>query len=343
MSIAPILTILDDEQEEIFVVDDDPKVLESIARLLERAGYVPKRFGDPREALQQVHPGYPRVMITDNDMPGMTGLELAEKALEVDPEIRIIVATGAGTEKTAQAALRLGSTDYLMKPVEFSELLRAVQRAIMARAAAEFTQETDVWLREEVRRQSAMVVNVTLGTLESLVNALEARSDHFKGHSQSVAASAESIATALGLPADEVSTIRTAGLLHDIGMIGVPDAIIGKPGQLDPDEYEVVRAHCRSGADILEPMGHLGNAITYVLEHHERVDGSGYPGRKKGADISIGGQVVGLAEAWTALTEGRAYRDRMAEAEAMATLAAASGRWFSPELLEALRTSRQGA
>jgi putative two-component system response regulator len=338
---APVLIIPDADSEEVFVVDDDRTALDGIGRLLERAGYTPKAFTSPVEALGEIRPGRPRVLVTDNDMPGMTGLELAEKAMEIDPEIRVIVATGAGGEKIAQAALRLGSTDYLVKPVEFAELLRAVQKAVMAHATAEFTQATDAWLREEVRRQTARVREVTLGALEALVHALEARSPHFAGHSQSVATCAEEIARALGLGPDEVSSIRTAGLLHDIGMIGVPDSIIAKPGQLDPQEYAAVMAHCRSGADILEPMTHLGPAITFVLEHHERLDGGGYPDRKKGAAISLGGQIVGLAEAWTALTEGRSYRDRMSHADAMGTLAATGGKWFAPELLEALRTSRR--
>jgi putative nucleotidyltransferase with HDIG domain len=175
-----------------------------------------------------------------------------------------------------------------------------------------------------------------LGTLDSLVNALEARSSHFSGHSQGVADRAERIARAVGVSDEEVHFIHSAGLLHDIGMIAVPDSVVQKPGALDRRETELIREHCRTGARILEPMTHLGPAITYVLEHHERLDGSGYPEGKRGDEISVGGQIVGLAEAWTALLEERTYRDRMPEADARATLSAASGSWFADDLVKAL-------
>jgi HD-GYP domain-containing protein (c-di-GMP phosphodiesterase class II) len=114
---------------------------------------------------------------------------------------------------------------------------------------------------------------------------------------------------------------------------------VNKPGDLSREEYALVKQHCAKGAEILAPMAHLGETITFVLEHHERFDGSGYPAAKKGSDISLGGQVVGLAETWTALTENRAYRDGMAPLEAMATLSGAVGVWYSEKLVEALRSS----
>jgi putative nucleotidyltransferase with HDIG domain len=281
----------------------------------------------------------PKVMVTDLEMPGMSGLELAERVREIDPRIRIIMVTGAGDEEAAQAALRLGLSDYLTKPIDLGSLARAVQGAFMAHARDEYAQEMDQWLRDEVRRQTGVIQEVTLGTLESLLNALEARSPYFKGHSQSVAVCAAGIGRELGLPEQEVKSIRTAGLLHDIGMMAVPDAVVNKPGELDPHEYGAIVAHCRKGAEILESMAHLGPAITFVLEHHERLDGTGYPDQKKGDQISLGGQIVGLAEAWTALIEQRSYRDRMRPADALATLLGAVGLWFSAELIEALRAS----
>jgi putative nucleotidyltransferase with HDIG domain len=340
---GPVLVIPDLEGEGIFVVDDDARTLEVMVRILRQGGYAPQGFGRPAAALAQVRPGHPKVLITDNDMPEMTGLELAEKALEIDPEIRVVVVTGAGDEGTAQAALRLGSTDYLRKPIEVAELIRAAQKALMSHIASEFTNAMDDWLQDEVRRQTEVVREVTIGTVETLVQALEARSPHFKGHSHRVAECAEAIAHALDLSEETVSAIRQAALLHDVGMIAVADAIVNKPTNLDSAEYQEIKSHCRKGAQILEPMTHLGPVATFILEHHERLDGSGYPDGKKGTDISVGGQVVGLAEAWSALTEGRAFRDRMTHADAMAALSAAAGRWFAPELLAALRASQKGA
>jgi putative nucleotidyltransferase with HDIG domain len=188
-------------------------------------------------------------------------------------------------------------------------------------------------------RRTQEIRDVTLNTLSTLVNALEARSSHFKAHSQNVAITAAGIARALGLSDAEVIAVRTAELLHDVGMIAVPDAVVNKPGDLDPDERRSIEEHCARGAEILGPMEHLGPAITYVLEHHERINGSGYPHGKRGDDISMGGQIVGLAEAWMALTEQRSYRSAMTKAEAMGTLVGTAGSWFSADLLKALRAS----
>jgi response regulator RpfG family c-di-GMP phosphodiesterase len=336
---APAFELPEVEAEPVFVVEDDTAILRGIGRVLTQVGYDVREFEAPTAALALVREGFPKVLVTDLDMPGMTGLELARRALEVDSDIKVVIVTGAGHEAAAQAALRIGVTDYVTKPLDLAELVGAVQRAFLSRAQDEYMATMDEWLREEVRRQTATIRQVTLGTLESLLNVIEARSPYFEGHSRSVAESAAAIATRLGMEQGLVSAVHTAGLLHDIGMIAVPDAVVSKPGGLSDGEYRVVKDHCRRGAAILGPMEHLEPAVTFVLEHHERLDGTGYPHGKKGSEISLGGQVLALAEAWTALTEERPYRDRMSNADALATLGSAAGLWYSAELIGALRSS----
>jgi putative nucleotidyltransferase with HDIG domain len=336
----PIFDLTDDDADPVFVVDDDPAVLKSVQLLLERTGHDVRGFTSPDQALAEMSEGFPKVLVTDLDMPGMSGLTLAEKALEIDGNMRVIMVTGVGNEQTAQAALRLGITDYVMKPIGMADLSRAVQKALLTHVRNEYAQGMDEWLREEVRRQVEVVQDVTVSTLDALLNALETRSTYFRGHSQTVAECAAGIARALDLPAEDVRTIRVAGLLHDIGMMGVPDAIVNKSSALDAEEYEAVKAHCRDGAEILAPMTHLGDSVTYVLEHHERVDGTGYPDGKRGDELSLGGQIVGLAEAWTALTEDRPHRERLSNDQAIDTLMESAGAWFAPDLIEALRRSK---
>ena len=336
---GPILVLPDVEADSVFVVDDDEAFLQNIERFLAMTGYTPRAFSDPTEALDAIEKAPPKVLVTDHDMPGMTGLELAEASRIQWPDLRVILMTGAGDEKIVQAGLRLGLTDYIIKPLEMKELARAVQKALLAIAADDYTQAMDEWMRAEIRKQTALANDLTVGTLEVLLNALDARSPYFKGHSQSVAVCAAGIARELQLDTVLVKKIRQAGLLHDIGMIGIRDALLDKPGELDHDEYRTIQSHCVKGVEILEPMAHLGEVVTYVLEHHERLDGSGYPDGKEGDEISLGGQIVALSEAWTALTERRAFRDSMPKGQAFATLQASEGVWFSHELLEALRTS----
>lgn len=244
--------------------------------------------------------------------------------------------TGTGSEATAQASLRLGVTDYLTKPYDPGTLVRSVHRAAMQYSLAAFARNRDQWLRREVDRQTERIREVTTGALATLLNALEARSAHFRGHSQAVSDTAAAIAGELRLAEDDLEDVRVAGLLHDLGMIGVPDSIVGKPGGLTADERRAIEAHCQKGAEILRPLAHLARVATYVIEHHERLDGSGYPSRKRGAEISLGGLIVGLAETWSGLTADRPHRDRASRNDALATLTAAKDVWYPANLLAAL-------
>lgn len=335
---APTFQLPEYESEPLFLVDDDQGVLESLGRFLTRAGYQVRTFTSGEEALEALRKDPPKVLVTDKHMTGMGGLELARLTAEFDPRVRVILMTGVGDEDTAQAALRVGAADYLKKPFDLQELARSAHKAFMAYAQDEYAEATEFWLRREVNRQTREIRQLTLGTLASLENALEARSPYFKGHSQAVADCAEGVARALDLPGPEIEAVRTAGLLHDIGMIAVPDGVVQKPGDLTPEEFKAVREHCRRGAEILEPLTHLGPADTFIYQHHERLDGSGYPEALRGDEITLGGQIVGLAETWTAMTEDRSFRDRMTESEAMDTLTAASDRWYSARLIQALRS-----
>jgi len=266
----------------------------------------------------------------------MSGLELADEVAGIDPDIRVLVMTGKGDERVAQAALRADVDDYLTKPVPMADLDRSIRRSLALRQQARYSREVRGWLEEEVRRQTETIRDVSLGAIQALVMALEARSHHFKGHSEKVAECATAIARKLRLGEATVEEIRTAGLLHDVGMIGVPDSVVDKPDELTADEYRMVQEHCQMGARILDPLSHLDSVARFVLEHHERWDGSGYPHRKEGNETSLGGQIVGLAETWTALSESRPYRPRSSPRQAMRMLQAAGGEWYRAELIAAL-------
>ncbi|HSH75829.1 MAG TPA: HD domain-containing phosphohydrolase, partial [Longimicrobiales bacterium] len=276
----------------VFVVDGDRTSGALNANMLRNVGYSVQLFADPREALEELKRSGPTILLTDFAMGGMSGLELAQAAQEHDPDIQIIFLTGSGDEATAQAALRMGVFDYIKKPPDPEALRRSVQRAFHGRAADEHHRAMVTWMKEELDRRASAIREVTVSSLASLANALDTRDPHFQGHSKAVALQAAAIAQVLGADEVEVEAVRTAGLLHDVGMIAIPDALVQKPGSLTPEEYDIIRSHCERGVEILEPMKHLGRAIRYVHEHHERWDGSGYPEGKIGAEISLGGQIV---------------------------------------------------
>jgi putative nucleotidyltransferase with HDIG domain len=289
-----------------------------------------------------VRPEHPTVLVTDFDMPEMSGLDLAQRAQEIEPEVKVILLTGSGDESTAQAALRMGISDYIKKPPEPVSLARSVQRAFHQIAAERHHHAMVHWMKLELDRRAQALREVTVNSLSALTNALDLRSPHFHGHSRAVSMQAAAIAETLGLDVNEVESVRVAGLLHDVGMIAVPDTLVEKTSSLTDEEFAVIRQHCDRGVEILSPMRHLGDVIRYIHEHHERLNGSGYPLGKQGDEISLGGQIVGIAEAWIAILESRAYRGGMSREDGMRLLDEMRGQWFTDAVTDALRGSDIG-
>lgn len=324
------------------VVDDDRTSLALTKAFIERIGHPVQAFNDPREALDAIQERPPKILVTDMVMPDLSGTDLAAEARKVDPDIGVVLISGYGDGHTAEATLGLSVSQFIAKPVERETLSRAMQKAYMQRAADEHHRAMVNWMYEALEKNATAIRDVTLGTLASLVNAMDARSPHFRGHSKAVAIQAAAVAQELGLDDRQIEEVRVAGLLHDIGMIGVSDAIVDKPETLTSDEADLVFAHCEAGVGIIEPMKHLGQVSRFVLEHHERWDGSGYPDGKKGDEISLGGQIVGIAEAWTAIKAGRAYREGRSWVEALDILVSHQSEWFTEEVTAALIESDVG-
>jgi putative nucleotidyltransferase with HDIG domain len=179
--------------------------------------------------------------------------------------------------------------------------------------------------------------------VEALVNAMEAKSPYLRGHSHRVAALSAALATELGLPDEEIEAIRLAGTLHDVGKIGVREAILDKPGRLTPEEFAHVQQHVSVGLNILAPLQQLVLIMEYIAHHHERRDGSGYPAGLSGDAITLGGRILAAADALDALTSPRAYRQAMTIDQAIAQLRSLGLRGICPTVLPALeRLVRRG-
>jgi putative nucleotidyltransferase with HDIG domain len=188
----------------------------------------------------------------------------------------------------------------------------------------------------ELESEQARLRDLTVRVAETLINAMEATDIYLRGHSQRVAALAASIAEQLSLPADVVEQVRLAGRLHDVGKIGIQESILNKPGALTPEEFDHVKDHVRIGMEILAPLSHLNEVLTFVHHHHEHWDGSGYPQGLSGTGISIGGRILAAADAFDALTSQRAYREPIAAEDTVAYLGGHVGRLLDPEVYDAL-------
>lgn len=328
---------------QVVVADDEPGVLRAVQRVLEGNGYPVVACEDPRDALERVRAGGVAILITDLVMPEMSGLELTRHALGSAPDLAVILMTGRGDEGTAAQALRLGVWDYLQKPFGASELEAAVRNVLIRRALILKRHGSSARLREavalqarEIQQSRAEVQDLTVGVLSVLARLQDERFPWLKGNSERVSEIAAGMARHLDLEPEDVQDVKVAGLLHDIGMVSMPDDIMKKAGPLSGPEYELIKEHPRIGAELLAPLRILSRASEYVLFHHERLNGSGYPDGLTGPETPLGAQIVGVAESFATLTETRPFRPSVDATEAIETLRMSEGVWFDSDLLDAL-------
>lgn len=199
---------------------------------------------------------------------------------------------------------------------------------------------------EDLRGLYRGLQRATCQALLGLANALEAKDSYTRGHAERVGAWSQALAAALGLPPREAEAVRRGGLLHDIGKIGVPEAVLTKPGALDATDWAHIRRHPVVGAQIVAPFEFLQEVTPVILHHHERWDGSGYPDGLAGASIPRGARIVAVADVWDALTSNRPYREALPPAAALACLERAAGRTLDAEVVStftALVRGRVGA
>jgi putative two-component system response regulator len=323
------------EDTLIFCVDDDETILRNLTRFLKSRGYQVRPFNDPLEARAAFADGLPSLLLTDKDMPGITGIELAQAALEEDAELPVIVLTGGADVASATDALRLGIVDYLTKPPDLEKLESSLWMALFRSNQAKYRRKVDTWLRDEVEaktreaKETAEELEVVTGAaLSALVKLLEAKSDQVQGHSQAVSGLSAMITEALSLPEHYVKEIRLAGLLHDIGKVAIPDSA----SLAAPDQESQAKEHTRLAEEVLRAFPHLDRVAEYVLSHQERLDGSGFPEGLSGGDVPLGAQVVGVADAYQSMVDAGTGTPQ----EVVATLRGSEGTWFSGKILDAL-------
>ena len=282
------------------------------------------------------------LVISDITMGGMSGLDLVPRALAHAPDAVMIMISGAQTIEYAVAAMRAGAFDYLTKPFDVTQVEAAVERALRHRALLVTKRRYEQHLTElvaqrtkELDRALASLEESYRATLSALAAALEARDRETHGHSERVVSFSLRLGCEVGVTADSLRALEFGALLHDIGKLGVPDAILRKPAALNPAEWERMRQHPTLGAQILAGIEFLAGAARVVAEHHERWDGTGYPLGLCGEEIDLNARVFAVADAFDAITSDRVYRAGRSYDEALYELQREAGRQFDPEVVAA--------
>jgi putative two-component system response regulator len=335
---------LPDGPVTLMVVDDEEAIRNSVRKYLVHQGYEVATAATGDEALALLERRKVTGMLLDVNLPGTNGVDLVPRVLELEPNLALLMLTAVNDATSAALCMQRGALDYLIKPIDLPVLGRAIQNALRRRHTMIEGQQINQWLKEEValrvaerRVEQAHQERLSIATLEALVNALEAKDPYLRGHSARVADFSAMVAGELGLPDEQVETIRTGGRLHDIGKIGIREEILNKQGPLTDEEFEHVKRHPVTGSDILAPLTHLGHVIEFVRSHHERWDGRGYPDGLVGDAIPLGARIIGAVEIYDALTTSRPYQEKMTPELAVERLRDLIGTVVDPEVLRALQ------
>ena len=334
------------------IVDGDPAFRARLQPFLTGLGHEVIAVSDAAAALTEASRRKLSCILLELQLPDTSGIELVTTLLEREPNAAIVMVSDVNDATAAAEAMRRGAMDFLLKPIDQSELERAVTRAIARRHELAETNTHQDWLRRETIRQGAELrrerenlERISVAALEALVNALEAKDPYLRGHSARIADLAAMVASEMGLPDEQVELVRVAGRLHDIGKIGIRESVLAKRGPLTAEEFEHVKTHVLIGVQILAPLTHLREVISYVRSHHERADGTGYPDRLDGATVPVGARIIGAAEVYDALTTARPYQEKMTPEEAVNRMRDLAGTVISHDVHRALASvvGRRGA
>jgi response regulator RpfG family c-di-GMP phosphodiesterase len=327
----------------VLIVDDDAAVRDVLSVLLGEEGYTCTTCATTDQALDLLHGSEFHLVLCDVKMPGKDGLWLLDHVRGAQPSTSVIMLTAYGDTEAAVECLRRGAADYLLKPPKVTELVRSIERALARRRLELARHRYRTSLERRVREKTAELSRALreieaayASTLYALVAALDAREHETSDHSQRVVRYTLAVAERLGLPGrDHRSDLARGALLHDIGKIGVPDAILLKTGTLRPEEWAEMRRHCQIGHTIMTSIPFLRAAAEIVLAHHERFDGSGYPLGLAGDRIPLGSRIFAIADTFDAITSDRPYRKGASLEAARAEIRRCAGTQFDPECVAA--------
>ena len=342
-------TVPDPRTHSVLIVDDEDAARALMARWLESGGYSVTTASNAEEAIARLKDEPLAVALCDIRMPGHDGVWLAEKIRQESPETAVIMATGVQDVGTAVHTLRQGAIDYLTKPFGRERLRDAVRRGL---AFHESAWDARLWresLEEEMGIRKLRLIKAVSGSVvdgdaavDAMFSMLTLTDGDAYAHGYRVAALSVSIGRTLGIEGAELSAIEHGGLLHDIGKLAIPDAVLRKPAPLTEEEQTIVRHHPALASELVGCVPYLSPAAPIVRDAQERMDGLGFPRGIHASDAAAGARIVCVADAYDTMTRPRVFRDALLPVEALLEVERCAGSQFDPVVVIAFRKVIEG-
>lgn len=321
---------------KIAVADDEQSIIEIMKEFLTDLGAECRVTVDPRDIIDWLQDGDFDLVVSDINMPHLSGMQLVSVISSLRPYTPVVLMTGKPSLDNTINAVKVGAFDFLLKPFHFEEAKLSLAKALHYRRLRLDNLQYQTGLENLVEQRTKELSEFLFYSVQSLSKALEARDPYTQGHAQHVSNLVIRIADELGVPESEHQSLRLAAQMHDIGKIGVPDSILLKPGNLTPEEYAMMKEHVNIGYQILAPIPMLKEVGRYVYEHHERFDGYGYPRGLKGSETHFNSRILMAAEVLDALAAVRCYKPAWSQKQIVEFYQKERGKIFDPKVTDAV-------
>ena len=330
-----------DRQETILVVDDDATLRMVITEALNTCSYLIHNAENVNVAKNLILENNYDLIITDIVMPGESGVDLLSWAKEKGIKSSFIIMTGHAELNAIADALNYGANYFLQKPFRPMTLIEAVSKILENERLRRQNEELrtklasyNEQLEKEIEEARLENQKLFMATLTTLTNAIDARDQYTCAHSSSVADLAEQLAAKMGMSSSFQATIKTAGQLHDIGKIAVPENILLKPAKLSKEEFDLIKEHPVQGEKILAPIPEFDTILPAIRNHHERYEGGGYPDNLIGDDIPLIARIISVCDTWDAMRTTRPYRAIMPFEKALSIIIEERNHQFDPDIAD---------
>ena len=312
----------------VLVVDDDDDIRDILSYGIKASGCKCLTAESAEAALKILNADPVEVVVSDVQMKGMSGIDLCRQ-IKDNYDADVIIITGLVNNFAYEEIIAQGASDFIEKPIRLAEIVARLKRVLHEREIRGQLRQTAEELRgNAVRFQKAME-----GSVQAIALAVEMRDPYTSGHQTRVADLACAIARELGLSADRIYGLQMACVIHDLGKLTIPGEILCKPGRLSGPEYEMIKTHVQSGYDILKKIDFPWPLADIVLQHHERMDGSGYPNALSGEAIMMEARILSVADVFETIGSHRPYRPSLGLKKAMGELSSNSGTLYDPKVV----------